>query len=463
MRIFNQYLAWSPSTVSVASFVFMVLIVAAIGFSGTAHVVNYLHERLMIHGIDHDQEIASSLVPTLKSVAGSNSDDIQSLFLEKIKTHLTPGIRIFLLDRVSQSVIDSKNPYASSLPLEKSWLTTTSRFDGASIDLLKESGPMRATNESQHLMLIWMQEIEQPGQNRWVLGVANDQKMLTEFMGDLNLHMDAVLFLTYILITVFGYLAMRGIGRHYERSLETQVAERTRALETAHEDILLKTRLATIGQTASVLTHEMRNPLASIKLALSGLRGADIGDRELRRVELVLGEVDRLDLLLAETLDYVRPVRLSSTPVYLEQLLSKVIKQEQPLIEQRQIQFDYGICANCMALRVDEAQIHQVFLNLIKNAVEASPEGGVIKIRTRQGKDTQTVEITNSGDPMSEDILHKAFELFFTTKPKGTGLGLGLVKRVIEEHGGRVDLVSNEQTGTRVTLAFPAISSTANQ
>jgi signal transduction histidine kinase len=103
---------------------------------------------------------------------------------------------------------------------------------------------------------------------------------------------------------------MRSIGRTYERRPESRVRDRTQALEAAHEEMLSKARLATIGQTASVLTHEMRNPLASIKLALSGLRGShNLEDRERRRVDLVLGEVDRLDGLLSETLGYVQPVK----------------------------------------------------------------------------------------------------------------------------------------------------------
>ena len=105
-------------------------------------------------------------------------------------------------------------------------------------------------------------------------------------------------------------------------------------MEKAHKSVLQKTRLATIGQTASVLTHEMRNPLASIKLALSGLKNTeDLQQRDYRRVELVIGEVDRLDLLLSESLDYVRPVKISPEPIDLDELINRVIIQETPLLE----------------------------------------------------------------------------------------------------------------------------------
>ena len=450
-------LAWKPSTVSWLSFVFMGLIVAGIGLSGTAHVVNYLQVRLMAHGIEHNQEIASALLPKLEASFRSESRGAAAILLQAIKDYKVFGFRILVLDRNDQTIImDSEMLPSSPLPIKQSWLAHATRLDGSEIVLSQDEGAIRALGDDQHPMLIWLQEMKMPESDRWVLGIAKDQKTLTDFMGDLHWHLDAVMLLTYVLITLLGYYAMRTIGRTYERRLESLVHARTQALELAHEEVLLKTRLATIGQTASLLTHEMRNPLASIKLALSGLRGSTtLEDRERRRVDLVLGEVDRLDGLLSETLDYVRPVNLSAKPVDMDRLLSKVLKQQEPLMEERGIRLEYESCTDSTAIRVDKAQIHQVLLNLIKNAIEASPQGGEIGISLRCEGDGLVVEITNGGEPLSEEVLQRAFEPFFTTKPKGTGLGLGLVKRVVEEHGGTVTLISNVGTGTRLTLNFP--------
>jgi signal transduction histidine kinase len=456
MKLFNKQFALSPATVSAISFVLMVAIVAGIGFSGTTHVLNYLQERLVIHGIEHDREIASALLPNLEIVAANHPDDIPNRFIQEVKDFRTSGFRIFVIDRNKQTlIVDSEAPLDTSLPINESWLGKATRLDGTQFDLLHDIGAARVVGENYHPMLLWLQVIDQPQLEGWILGVANDYETLTGFMGDLNLHLDLVLLLTYLLIIVLGYFAMRGVGRSYERRLEADVVERTQELETAHKDVLLKTKLATIGETASVLTHEMRNPLASIKLALSGLQGSEMGEREHRRVELVLGEVDRLNSLLSETLDYVRPVKLSLKPVDLLQLLIMIINQQRPVIEQKSIHFDLKGCDNCTAMHIDEAQIHQVFLNLIKNAVEATPADGEISAVMSREEEALTVVITNGGDLLSEEVLQKAFDLFFTTKSKGTGLGLGLVKRVVEEHGGSVELFSNQQVGTRVTLRFP--------
>jgi len=435
----------------------MGLIVIGIGLTGTAHVISYLQERLIAYGIEHNRDIASVLLPELESSFRGDLEDITGHLLHKIEDYKVFGFRIFVLDRTTQTIIaDSEMPLTAPIPIEQSWLAQTTSLDDPKAVLQQENGAVRALGNDQRPMLIWLQEIKTPQGNRWILGIAKDQKMLAGFMSDLHWHLDAVMLLTYVLITLLGYYVMRGIGRAYERRLESQIRDRTLALESAHEQVLLKTRLATIGQTAAVLTHEMRNPLASIKLALSGLKGsATLEDRERRRVELVLGEVDRLDALLSETLDYVRPVKLSSKPVDLDRLLAKVLKQQAPLMEEKGIHLRHTGCADWAAIRLDKAQIHQVLLNLIKNAIEATPQGGEIGTSLRREEDTLVFNITNSGDPLGEEVLQRAFEPFFITKPRGTGLGLGLVKRVVEEHGGAVSLASDVGTGTTVTLTFP--------
>lgn len=456
MASFLRNLIWKPSTVSWLSFLLMGVIVAGVGLSGTAHVVDYLRDRLMQHGIEHDQEITSALLPRLESAVGSESENALGVLSHTIQDYEALGFRIFVLDRDEQAiVIDSEMVSSKSLPIDSSWLADATRLDGAPVSLSKETGAIRSLNDDDHPMLVWLQEIETLDSNRLVLGIASDQKTLVDFLGDLHWHLDVVMLLTYILITLLGYYAVRSIGRIYEQRLESQVSERTEALQAAHEEVLLKTRLATIGQTASVLTHEMRNPLASIKFALSSVKGsAKLESRDHRRIDLVLGEVDRLDDLLSETLDYVRPVNLSDKPIDIGLLLDIVLKQQEPLIEEKEIRVKYEGCHDCIKMRVDQAQMHQVFLNLVKNAIEASPRQGEIGILQQHQGDVLVIQITNGGDPMSEEIRQKAFEPFVTTKPKGTGLGLGLVKRVVEEHGGSIEIVSNAEIGTRFRMIF---------
>ncbi|MEA3274100.1 MAG: ATP-binding protein [Pseudomonadota bacterium] len=454
-------LEWKPSTVSWLSFVLMGLIVAGVGLSGTGHVVDYLEERLTAHGIEHSQEVASALVPRLRPSFEAGGGNLTNALSRAIEDYNAFGYRIFVVDRQRRTVVaDSDMTLSSELPTEQSWLAHAVRLGGSREPFSMQTGAAQAMGEDRHPMLIWLQAMPVTETDRWLLGVGRDQKTLTDFMGDLHWHLDAVMLSTYVLITLLGYYAMRSIGRAYERRLESQVLARTRELEAAHEEMLHKARLATIGQTASVLTHEMRNPLASIKLALSGLKGSgNLENRERRRVDLVLGEVDRLDALLSETLDYVRPVKLSANPVVMDALLSQVLKQQEPIMREKGIRLERKVCDDGTATRLDEAQMHQVLLNLLKNAIEASPPGGVIGISLgREGEDL-VLEMTNGGDALSPESLRRAFDPFFSTKPKGTGLGLGLVKRVVEEHGGTVELNSDAKTGNRLTLRLPFVAS----
>ena len=124
-------------------------------------------------------------------------------------------------------------------------------------------------------------------------------------------------------------------------------------------------------------------------------------------------------------------------------------------MEEKKIRLDHVGCTDCSSMRVDVSQIHQVFLNIIKNAIEASPLGGEVSTSLQREGDDLIVEINNQSETLDEDIVQRAFEPFFTTKPKGTGLGLGLVKRVVEEHGGMVTLASNLENRTRLTLSLP--------
>lgn len=291
-----------------------------------------------------------------------------------------------------------------------------------------------------------------------LLPSSSNSSLVTEtnmdgMMDEMKLHLNSAIITIFALMTLWGFFAVRKIGGLYEKAMVNELDECEKELHEAYQDSLHKSRLVTIGQTASVLAHEMHNPMSSIKLALSGLKGSEnLTDRETKKVDLVLGEVDRLESLLSETLEYVRPVKLSEKPVDFGILIEKVIQQLEPVLMNKGIILEHQQADRPALISIDKSQFHQVLLNLIKNAIEASSRGGVIRTELKHVNDGVSFQISNTGKAMDEETLHRAFEPFYTTKPKGTGLGLGLVKRVVDEHGGSVHIDSDAENGTRVII-----------
>jgi hypothetical protein len=221
-----EKLEWKPSTVSWLSFVLLGLIVAGIGLTGTAHVVKYLQMRLAEHGIEHDREVAAALAPRLGQVLDPEQGNLSPMLSEAIGAYRSLGFRIFVIDRERGMVVaDSDTTLSEALPIEQTWLARAVSFGDARrpVSMQTATGAAQALAEDHHPMLIWLEEIPSPKSGTWVLGVARDQKKLADFTGDLHWHLDAIMLLTYVLITLLGYYAMRRIGRTYERRLESQV------------------------------------------------------------------------------------------------------------------------------------------------------------------------------------------------------------------------------------------------
>jgi len=224
-------------------------------------------------------------------------------------------------------------------------------------------------------------------------------------------------------------------------------------------------RLTALGTVASGLAHEIRNPLGGIKGAAQLLRGALTDPELLRCADIIIREVERLDGLVEQLRELATPPRLQVEPVNIHRVLNDVLALERQSPRWGQITLRTAFDPSLPAVRGDRAQLTQVFLNLVKNAVEALGGTGQLAvstrlearfhIRRRSGRARfLSVLIEDNGPGISEDHQAQLFSPFFSTKPRGTGLGLALCHRIVSEHGGTIAHEPRRGRGTcfRVTL-----------
>ncbi len=216
-------------------------------------------------------------------------------------------------------------------------------------------------------------------------------------------------------------------------------------------------RLAAIGGFASGIAHEIRSPLSTIIMALDYFRTEDIPGSASKRAALAFGEATRLERLLEDMLLYAKPIKLNLQKIILQDLVSEILETHKVLIEKKSQQFELHLPATQLIIHADIDRLRQVLLNVIRNACDAADEKSTIKIVLREDELSPGayIEISNNGDCIPENLLPKIFEPFITTKAGGTGLGLGIVKRITEAHGGQITINSEQGGVTRVVIELP--------
>ena len=207
-----------------------------------------------------------------------------------------------------------------------------------------------------------------------------------------------------------------------------------------------------LEKMAPVLAHEIRNPLGSIKGAAQVLRSEVEGEEQRKLLDVITEEVDRLNRVVSQFLNYARPYSPDLKP----RPINTVIEKAMAVIEANnlsdRIHVQMELHPHLPPVPMDQEQIHQVILNIALNAIEAMPEGGTLTVRTsRIGSDTGDavgVSIRDTGHGMSRDTLKQIFTPFFTTKERGVGLGLAVCQRIIRNHGGKIRVKSIPGKGT---------------
>ncbi len=263
------------------------------------------------------------------------------------------------------------------------------------------------------------------------------------------------------------FVATRKNGETFSASISFSVSEingklfftgivrditETKALQ---ERIIKSERLAALGQVVAEISHEIKNPLIMIGGFARQLMKTAQTKKTRSKLNIIADEVRRLENLLGELRDLYRPTELAVERIDINDLLQEIHSLTKDDCQARNIRLKLDMQKGPLLVGGDRGRLKQVFLNLVKNGIEAMNHGGTLSLLTRVSGDTAQITISDEGPGIPKSVKEKIFTPFFTTKKQGTGLGLSITKRILEDHPGcSFTLVSQEGKGTTVKVAL---------
>ena len=237
-----------------------------------------------------------------------------------------------------------------------------------------------------------------------------------------------------------------------------RLEETNRDLQEAQASLRRSERLAALGQLTAGLAHELRNPLGTIKASAEMLTKQAAKSRPEVMDEMagyIVSEVDRMNGLVGSFLDFARPLRLHPTLSNLTGLLEQVRREQTELAQGCRVTVDVKTEDDSLEFEFDHDLLRIAISNLVQNAIQASSAGQHVEVQARNRDENVLLVVQDYGAGIEPQQLESIFNPFFTTKPKGTGLGLALVAKIVDEHGGRIHVESHPDQGTRFDVTLP--------
>jgi signal transduction histidine kinase len=247
--------------------------------------------------------------------------------------------------------------------------------------------------------------------------------------------------------------------KDYAEQLEARVAERTAELAEAHSRLAHQEKIAALGRAAAQVAHEIKNPLAGLRLYTLHLQSKVAGElsaSEMSLIDKILDGINRLSDTADQILDFARQINLAPSRVQINRVVTSAVQLLQPQIAANKIETRLDLAQADSTAMLDEALIHSALMNLMLNAIQAMAGGGVLTVTTSIKEDNLLrLTISDTGRGMSAEEVQNVFEPFHTTKSQGLGLGTSYAKKVIEQHRGRIMVRSRLGEGTFIEIELP--------
>lgn len=237
------------------------------------------------------------------------------------------------------------------------------------------------------------------------------------------------------------------------------LASAKKEIEVCHRQQMERAaKLASLGEIISGIAHEIKNPLTGISCAVQ-VFNSELSDDDSRKpvITEVLNQVKRLDRIVNDLLRYAKPKPPVFAPAKIQEVLEKTLFFVYPKAKNQHIAIENQVGKELPEILMDPDQMHQVFLNIIINAIQSMPDGGVLTISSLVSPDFIEISIKDTGKGISSGDLPYLFEPFFTRKAQGTGLGLSISRKIVQEHGGEITVESEVGKGSTFTVYLPMV------
>jgi len=254
------------------------------------------------------------------------------------------------------------------------------------------------------------------------------------------------------------------IEEHGERIGALLTLRDAESVHSIEHEIELSRRLAAIGRLTSGVAHEVKNPINAIVVHLEVLRQKlkEIDPDARRHMDVIGSEIQRLDRVVQTLVDFTRPVELRLSEIDLRKLVEDVVMLASPAAEQNHVTIERQSSEQPLVSRVDSDLVKQAVLNIVINGVQAMQDGGILRLTLRREGESALIIIRDYGQGIPTEIRDKIFNLYFTTKKGGSGIGLAMAYRVVQLHHGSLEFTSIPERGTTFYLRFPLVETTTS-